>query len=151
MRRLLLLFLLAGCGPVTLNPFKSEFWLGGTDDKEIREKAAPIIKGAEADVAKYGPAFIDCMKRYGASHSTVKATGFEVAEAGIASCTQPLDAFTSAYATAMEYTWYSVTGAKPEASRGPIYGRDEAQKARAELSATGRQAALKALVDAQKP
>lgn len=143
------LALTSACGPMTLDPRKKEFWVGGTDDKEIRERSQPIADAAYADATRYQAAFLDCMQAYGASHATAKATATEVAQAGMATCAVPLASFTDAVATAGEHTWYATVGAKESYRLGPSKGAELAKKEREVLADHGRRVAIKAIVDAQ--
>ena len=140
----------SACGPITLDPRKSEFWLGGTNDKEIREHARPIVDSATVEVERFRDDFLSCMRRYGFEHVSAKATASEIAEGGLSACSVPLNSFNRAFEVMAEYSWYIALGANPSRSRGPTEGHRQSDQATSELVAIGRRAAIKAVIDGQR-
>jgi hypothetical protein len=142
---------LMACGPLTLNPAKREFWLGGTDDKQARDEAAARLP-AERDMAlAYRDTFLLCMREYGTSHAKAKATATEIAGAAVSSCQEPLSSFERAARLAFRDTWTSGYSGEEPARRADSVSYSRTPGAVADLETRGRDVAIQAVVEGRPP
>lgn len=86
---LALLSVQSGCSSVTLDPRKSEFWIGGTVDATDRARLARADSVTDS-VKVTQQTYLDCVQGYALARAKANASPNDIADAAAAACDEHL-------------------------------------------------------------